>query len=177
VTADGTSIPAAVTVWTAGFAVHPIVRETALEVSDTGRIVVDKTMRSVSHPDVYAIGDAAYAMGSKNKPLRMSCASGQPMAWQAADSIAARLTGGKLPHAPLAYFNQCISLGRKNGLIQYVTSDDRAVNATLTGRVAAVYKELICKGAAWGVENPMTGLPVRRHHVVSRPVPLPEWTS
>ena len=175
-TGDGTSIPAAVTVWTAGFAVHPIVRETTLEVSDTGRIVVDETMRSVSHPDVYAIGDAAYAMGSKNKPLRMSCASGQPMAWQAADSIAARLTGGKLPHAPLAYFNQCISLGRKNGLIQYVTSDDRAINATLSGRVAAVYKEFICKGAAWGVENPMTGMPVRRRHVVEQPVPMREWT-
>jgi len=175
-TGAGTSIPAAVTVWTAGFAVHPIVRETTLEVSDTGRIVVDETMRSVSHPDVYAIGDAAYAMGSKNKPLRMSCASGQPMAWQAADSIAARLTGGKLPHAPLAYFNQCISLGRKNGLIQYVTSDDRAINATLSGRVAAVYKEFICKGAAWGVENPMTGVPVRRRHVVEQPVPMREWT-
>ncbi|HEY9339212.1 MAG TPA: FAD-dependent oxidoreductase [Kribbella sp.] len=175
-TGAGTSIPAAVTVWTAGFAVHPIVRETTLEVSDTGRIVVDETMRSVSHPDVYAIGDAAYAMGSKNKPLRMSCASGQPMAWQAADSIAARLTGGKLPHAPLAYFNQCISLGRKNGLIQYVTSDDRAINATLSGRVAAVYKEFICKGAAWGVENPMTGMPVRRRHVVEQPVPMREWT-
>ncbi len=164
-TADGGAIPAAVTVWTAGFAVHPIVEATSLEVSDTGRIVVDETMRSVSHPDVYAVGDAAYAMGSKNKPLRMSCASGQPMAWQAADSIAARLTGGKLPHAPLSYFNQCISLGRKDGLIQYVTSDDRAVNATLTGRVAAVYKELICKGAAWGTENPTMGLPTRRHHV------------
>jgi len=175
-TGAGTSIPAAVTVWTARFAVHPIVRETTLEVSDTGRIVVDETMRSVSHPDVYAIGDAAYAMGSKNKPLRMSCASGQPMAWQAADSIAARLTGGKQPHAPLAYFNQCISLGRKNGLIQYVTSDDRAINATLSGRVAAVYKEFICKGAAWGVENPMTGVPVRRRHVVEQPVPMREWT-
>ncbi|GAA1109065.1 FAD-dependent oxidoreductase [Kribbella jejuensis] len=177
VTTDGGMIPAAVTVWTAGFAVHPIVRTTSLEVSDTGRIVVDETMRSVSHPDVYAIGDAAYAMGSKNKPLRMSCASGQPMAWQAADSIAARLTGGKLPHAPLAYFNQCISLGRKDGLIQYVTSDDRAVNATLTGRIAAVYKELICKGAAWGVAKPTLGLPVRRRHVVRPAVPLHEWTS
>ncbi|MFD7153356.1 NAD(P)/FAD-dependent oxidoreductase [Kribbella sp. NPDC059898] len=170
-------IPSAVTVWTAGFAVHPIVQATALEVSDTGRIVVDHTMRSVSHPDVYAIGDAAYAMGSKNKPLRMSCASGQPMAWQAADSIAARLTGGRLPHAPLAYFNQCISLGRKDGLIQYVTTDDRAVNAALTGRVAAVYKESICKGAAWGVVKPTLGLPVRRRHVVRPAVPLREWTS
>ncbi|TCC11820.1 NAD(P)/FAD-dependent oxidoreductase [Kribbella soli] len=176
-TAEGGAIPAAVTVWTAGFAVHPIVEATSLEVSDTGRIVVDETMRSVSHPDVYAVGDAAYAMGSKNKPLRMSCASGQPMAWQAADSIAARLTGGKLGHAPLFYFNQCISLGRKDGLIQYVTTDDRAVNATLTGRVAAVYKELICKGAAWGTENPTMGLPTRRRHVISQPVPLHEWTS
>jgi NADH dehydrogenase len=169
-TADGGAIPAAVTVWTAGFAVHPIVEATSLEVSETGRIVVDGTMRSVSHPDVYAVGDAAYAMGSKNKPLRMSCASGQPMAWQAADSIAARLTGGKLPHAPLAYFNQCISLGRKDGLIQYVTTDDRAVNAALTGRVAAVYKEFICKGAAWGTENPTLGLPTRRRHVSHAPL-------
>jgi len=176
-TADGTTIPAAVTVWTAGFAVHPIAQATSLQVTDTGRIVVDETMRSVSHPDVYAIGDAAFAMGAKNKPLRMSCASGQPMAWQAADSIAARLTGGKLPHAPLAYFNQCISLGRKEGLIQYVTTDDRAVNAALTGRFAAVYKELICKGAAWHVANPMIGLPTRRRHVIRPAVPLHEWTS
>ncbi|MFF0339097.1 NAD(P)/FAD-dependent oxidoreductase [Kribbella sp. NPDC004875] len=175
-TADGTTVPVAVTVWTAGFAVHPIVQATTLEVVDTGRIVVDATMRSVSHPDVYAVGDAAYAMGSKNKPLRMSCASGQPMAWQAADSIAARLTGGKRAHAPLAYFNQCISLGRKDGLIQYVTSDDRAVNAALTGRIAARYKELICKGAAWGTANPTVGLPIRQRRVIAQAVPVAEWT-
>ncbi|MFD9781774.1 NAD(P)/FAD-dependent oxidoreductase [[Kitasatospora] papulosa] len=160
-TADGTSLPAAVTVWTTGFAVHPIARATTLEVDGTGRIVVDGTMRSVSHPDVYAIGDAAMAMGPGDKPLRMSCASGTPTAWQAADSIAARLTGGKLPDTPLRYFNQCISLGRKDGLIQYVTADDRAVRAALTGRIAAVYKELVCKGAAWGVVNPLLGMPTR----------------
>lgn len=165
VTADGTAIPAAVTVWTTGFAVHPIAAATALEVTDTGQVVVDGTMRSVSHPEVYAVGDAAFAMGPADKALRMSCASGTPMAWQAADAIAARLTGGKLPHAPLRYFNQCISLGRRNGLIQYVTADDRAKPAVLTGRVAAVYKELVCKGAAWGVENPMLGLPTRRRRL------------
>jgi NADH dehydrogenase FAD-containing subunit len=164
-TADGRVVPAAVTVWTTGFAVHPIVKATALEVSDTGRIVVEGTMRSVSHPDVYAIGDAAFAMGPGGKPLRMSCASGTPMAWQAADAIAARLTGRRLPRTPLRYFNQCISLGRKEGLIQYVTADDRAVPAVLTGRLAAAYKELVCKGAAWGVANPMLGLPTRRRRV------------
>ena len=126
-----------------------------------------RTMRSVSHPDVYAIGDAGLAMGPGGKPLRMSCASGVPMAWQAADAIAARLTGGKLPNAPLRYFNQCISLGRREGLIQYVTADDRAVPAVLTGRLAAVYKELVCKGAAWGVANPTLGLPTRRRRIIA----------
>jgi NADH:ubiquinone reductase (H+-translocating) len=164
-TADCKAIPAAVTVWTTGFAVHPIAKAAALQVTGTSQIVVDGTMRSVSHPDVYAIGDAAFAMGARGTPLRMSCASGTPMAWQAADAIAARLTGRKLPNAPLRYFNQCISLGRKEGVIQYVTADDRTVPAVLTGRLAAVYKELVCKGAACCVANPTLGLPTRRRRV------------
>ena len=173
-TADGTSVPAAVTVWTTGFAVHPIARATTLKVTDTGQIMVDRTMRSLSHPDVYAVGDAAMAMGPGDKPLRMSCATGTPMAWQAADAIAARLTGGKIPKTPLRYFNQCVSLGRKEGLIQYVTADDRAVRTALTGRFAATYKELVCKSAAWAVANPTLGLPNRRRRVMTeRPQPAP----
>ncbi|WP_405855652.1 FAD-dependent oxidoreductase [Streptomyces sp. NBC_00090] len=177
-TADGRSVPAEVTVWTTGFAVHPIAGATALEIADTGQIVVDRTMRSVSHPDVYAVGDAAMALGPGEKPLRMSCATGTPMAWQAADAIAARLTGGKVPETPMRYFNQCVSLGRGDGLIQYVTADDRAVRSALTGRLAAVYKELICKGAAWGVANPTIGIPTRRRHVLRpHPQPAPTPTS
>ncbi|MEW2065883.1 FAD-dependent oxidoreductase [Streptomyces sp. NPDC007346] len=176
-TGTGTTIPAAVTVWTTGFAVHPIAQATALEVNGTGQIVVDGTMRSVSHPDVYAIGDAAMVMGPGDKPLRMSCASGVPTAWQAADSIASRLTGTKPTTVPLRYFNQCISLGRKEGLIQYVTADDQARPAALTGRTAALYKELVCKGAAWGVTNPTLGRPTRRRHLVPDSAPTPTPTE
>ncbi|WP_370413666.1 NAD(P)/FAD-dependent oxidoreductase [Streptomyces fradiae] len=171
ITADGTAVPADVTVWTTGFAVRPIAEATALQLTDRGQIVVDGTMRSVSHPDVYAVGDAAMAIGPNGKPLRMSCASGVPMAWQAADAIAARLSGTKVPRVAIRYFQQCVSLGRKEGLIQFVTADDRAVDRALTGRVAALYKELICKGAAWGVANPTAGLPTRRRHVVHQGVP------
>ncbi len=170
-TADGRAIPAEVTVWTAGFAVHPIAAATTLQVTGTGQIMVDGTMRSVSHPEVYAVGDAALAMGPGGKPLRMSCASGVPMAWQAADAIAARLTGGKLPNIGIRYFNQCISLGRAEGLIQFVTADDQAKPSALTGRLAAVYKELVCKGAAWGVANPTVGIPTRRRPVTRQHTP------
>ncbi|MER6599355.1 NAD(P)/FAD-dependent oxidoreductase [Streptomyces parvus] len=169
VTTTEGDIPAAVTIWTTGFAVHPIARATTLGTGETGQITVDATMRSLSHPDVYAIGDAALVTGPGDKPLRMSCASGVPTAWQAADAIAARLTDTKLPAISARYFNQCISLGRKEGLIQYVTADDRAVSAALTGRLAALYKELVCKGAAWGVANPTMGLPVRRRRVTAEP--------
>ncbi|MCX3058825.1 NAD(P)/FAD-dependent oxidoreductase, partial [Streptomyces beihaiensis] len=163
------SVPAAVTVWTTGFAVHPVAKATTLEVTETGQIAVDRTMRSRSHPDVYAIGDAAFAIGDADKPLRMSCASGVPMAWQAADALAARLSGTKVPTVGLRYFHQCISLGRGDGLIQYVTADDTAVRSALTGRTAALYKELICKAAAWSVAHPTLGMPARRRGAARQP--------
>ncbi|MFF5496055.1 NAD(P)/FAD-dependent oxidoreductase [Streptomyces aquilus] len=162
-------IPSAATVWTTGFAVHPIAAATSLEVTGSGQIVVDATMRSASHPDVYAVGDAAYAMGPGDKPLRMACASGTPGAWQAADSIAARLAGTKVPENTVRYHHQCISLGRKDGLIQMVTADDTVKASAWTGRGAARYKELICKGAYWAVAKPVT-YPVRRRKVVGQQV-------
>ncbi|MFF2701940.1 NAD(P)/FAD-dependent oxidoreductase [Streptomyces cyaneofuscatus] len=177
VTTAAGDIPSSVTIWTTGFAVHPIAQATALKTDTTGRIEVDDTMRSLSHPDVYAIGDAALVMGPNDKPLRMSCASGVPTAWQAADSIASRLTGTKPTTVPLRYFNQCISLGRKDGLIQYVTADDQSRPAALTGKTAALYKELVCKGAAWGVANPTLAKPTRRRSVVQQPAPLPHPTT
>lgn len=174
-TGDGATIPADVTVWSAGFAVHPIAAATTLQVSARGQIVVDATMRSVSHPSVYAVGDSALADGPLGTPLRMSCASGIPMAWQAADSIAARLTGGKLPNMPLGYVHQCISLGRQDAVIQLVTPDDRARAAAPGGRLAAGYKELVCKGAAFMVTHPLP-YPVRRRRMTA-PAPAPAPAS
>ncbi|MEV7723885.1 FAD-dependent oxidoreductase [Streptomyces sp. NPDC087917] len=168
VTGSG-EIPAQVTVWTAGFAAHPIAAATTLEVSDTGQIVVDGTMRSVSHPDVYAVGDAALAEGAGGKPLRMSCATASPMAWQAADALAARLTGRKVSATPIGYTTQCISLGRRDGILQKVTHEDEVTSTVLTGRAGARVKELICSGAAWSISHPTLMLPSRRRHLVATP--------
>jgi NADH dehydrogenase FAD-containing subunit len=172
VTADGRTIPARVTVWTAGFAVHPLAAATTLAVSATGRIVVDETMRSVSHAGVYAVGDAALAPGASGEPLRMSCASGVPSAYQAADAIAARLTGRPLPENKIGYTAQCISLGRRDAVVQWVTPDDRPKPSAVTGRMAARLKEIICKSAAWSISHPTSMAPVRRRHTVPAGEPL-----
>ncbi|NBH08015.1 oxidoreductase, partial [Amycolatopsis sp. SID8362] len=120
---------------------------------------------SVSHPDVYAVGDAALAPGANGAPLRMSCASGVPSAHLAADAIAARLTGREVPPNKIGYTAQCISLGRRDAVVQWVTPDDRPKPSAVTGRAAARVKELICRSAAWSVTHPTSLAPARRRRV------------
>jgi hypothetical protein len=67
---------------------------------------------------------------------------------------------------PLGYVHQCISLGRQDAVIQLVTADDRAKPAAPGGRLAAAYKELICKGAAYFAAHPLP-YPVRRRRVTT----------
>ncbi|MQY25980.1 NAD(P)/FAD-dependent oxidoreductase [Nocardia aurantia] len=167
VTRSGAEIPARMTVWTAGFAVHPIAAAGTLTVSEAGRIVVDATLRSVSHPDVYAIGDAAHAAGVGGRTLRMGCATASPMAWLGADAIAARLTGREIPDAPIGYSRQCISLGRHDAIVQKVTEEDQPTSKVEVGRKGARVKELICRGTAWNVSHPTLMVPSRRRHVVA----------
>lgn len=167
ITSSGAEIASDMTVWTAGFAVHPIAAATTLTVSDSGQIVVDATLRSVSHPDVYAVGDAAQVVGVGGKYLRMGCATASPMAWQGADAIAARLTGRKVPDAPIGYAKQCISLGRRDGIIQHVTPADEPTSDVTTGRRAARIKELICAATAWSISHPTLLVPSRRRHIAA----------
>ncbi|BBH68392.1 oxidoreductase [Actinoplanes sp. OR16] len=171
VTASGHSIAAAVTVWTAGFAVHPLAAATGLTVTATGQIVVDDTMRSISHPEVYAVGDAAFARGATGTPLRMSCASGVPSAHLAADAIAARLTGRPVPPNTIGYTGQCMSLGRRDAILQWVTPDDQPKPSALTGRAAVRMKELICRTAVWSISHPTLLMPVRRRRIVPAATP------
>ncbi|MGV9679469.1 NAD(P)/FAD-dependent oxidoreductase [Nocardia sp. NPDC003482] len=166
ITRSGAEIPAETTVWTAGFAVHPIAAASTLTVSDTGRIIVDATQRSISHPNVYALGDAAHAIGIGGKPLRMGCATATPMAWLGADALAARLTGRPVPDAPIGYNSQCISLGRRDAIVQKVTKEDEPTPKVDVGRKAARIKELICTGAAWSVRHPTFLIPSRRRRIV-----------
>ncbi|WP_458076979.1 NAD(P)/FAD-dependent oxidoreductase [Streptomyces sp. EMB26] len=171
VAADGTSLPADVTVWSAGFAVHPIAAASGLEVAETGQIVVDRTMRSLSHPDVYAAGDCAYAIGENGRPLPMSCASAGATNMQATAAIVARLTGAEVPTTELKYYGNHISLGRRDAIFQMVDGDVRAKSWYLGGRTAARLKAGVLKGAGWGVAHPTFGMPKHRRRLTTVPDP------
>ncbi|MFF8909381.1 NAD(P)/FAD-dependent oxidoreductase [Streptomyces olivaceoviridis] len=169
IAADGTSLPADVTVWAAGFAVHPIAAASGLEVTGSGRIVVDRTMRSVSHPDVYAAGDCVYALGDNGRPLPMSCASAGFTTMQATAAIIARLTGGEVPTVGLKYYGNHISLGRRDAIFQMVDGDARSTSWYLGGRTAARLKAGVLRGAGWSVAHPTYGMPRRRRRLTTAP--------
>lgn len=167
-TADGQRRGADLVVWTGGFVPSPLVAATGLATHADGRALVDRSLRSLSHPEVLAVGDAAWARGPGGAPLRMSCASGIPMGWQAAETLVAGLHGRTAPTVPLGYVTQCLSLGRRDGVIQPVHPDDAARRTALTGRAAALTKEQVCRGAAWSAGHPTLGLPVPARPVAGR---------
>ncbi|NUU21435.1 MAG: FAD-dependent oxidoreductase [Streptomycetaceae bacterium] len=167
--ADGTALASDATVWTVGFAVDPIATAAGLEVTGNGRIVVDRTMRSVSHPDVYAVGDSAYAIGDNNRPLPMSCGSAACTANQALAAIMARLTGRKVENVKLAYTYNHISLGRRDGILHLVDDEGQPKPRYLGGRKSARVKVVLVGLSRWAISHPTLGMPKRRHRLAAAP--------
>jgi len=167
--ADGTALASDATVWTAGFAVDPIAAASGLDVAENGQIVVDHTMRSVSHPNIYAAGDSAYAIGDNGLPLPMSCASAGYTGQQAIDAIVGRLTGRKIANTKLVYLGNHISLGRRDGILQMVDDEAQAKPKYVGGWQAARIKAGILKIALWATSHPTFGMPKRKHRLTAAP--------
>lgn len=142
---DRGDIPADVVVWAGSFTVPPLAAAAGLTVDGRGRARVDGTLRSVSHPDVYVVGDAAAVEVPGAGLSRMSCAVGMPIAAHAADVINATASGRAARPFRFRYVIQCISLGRHDGLIQLVRHDDAPTGMIVSGRAGAWVKELVCR--------------------------------
>ncbi|MCW2880229.1 MAG: FAD-dependent pyridine nucleotide-disulfide oxidoreductase [Sphaerisporangium sp.] len=139
-------IDADVVVWSASMVPNTeIAREAGLAVDSRNRISVDSSLRSVSHADVYVAGDAAAAHTPISGPLRMACATALPLGLHAAKSVVRDLNGQEPQALQFAYAGQCMSLGRHDGLLQFVGKDDSPRDRVLTGKVAALVKEQVVR--------------------------------
>ncbi|WP_030508068.1 NAD(P)/FAD-dependent oxidoreductase [Microbispora rosea] len=174
--ADGTALASGATVWAAGFAVSPIAAVAGLEVTGDGQIVVDRTMRSVSHLNVYAVGDSAYAIGDNGRPMPMSCASAGLIGRQAVEAIVGRLTGRAIANTRLIYTLNHISLGRRDGILQMIGDEGQAKPKYLSGRKVARVKAGILAMSLWATSHPTFGMPGRKRHLAGGPRTRPTAT-
>ncbi|MFG2831607.1 NAD(P)/FAD-dependent oxidoreductase [Streptomyces sp. NPDC048434] len=147
--AGGDAVDADAVLWTGAMAAAGgLARDAGLDTDPaTGRILVDAALRSASHPDIYAAGDAAAARTPRAGALRMSCATALPTGSQVAGAIIAESRGTEPRPLSYGFFVQCVSLGRHDGLIQSVRGDDTPRERVLTGRPAARVKEQVVRNA------------------------------
>jgi NADH dehydrogenase FAD-containing subunit len=115
-TTSGESISYDVCLWTGGFTVPSLARESGLTVNETGQILIDPFMRSISHPEIYAIGDAAHPREKPGVRMRMSAFTAAVSAAHGADCLAAHIKGQMPKPFSFAYMGQGIALGRHNAI-------------------------------------------------------------
>lgn len=137
--------PPDMTIWCAGVSVPDLAVRSGLPSDDRGRLEVDSTLRSLQHRNVLGAGDAATITGREYAHQRQSCAAALPMGRHAADVVLAELRQRTpRPHS-LGYVVQCLSIGRRNGLILAVHRDDQPRRLTVSGSLGALIKEAVCR--------------------------------
>jgi NADH dehydrogenase FAD-containing subunit len=155
--AGGESMDADVVLWTSGTRVSPLAAAAGLSVDERGRIVTDASLRSVSHPDVYAVGDAA-AIRQGYGVMHGTCQGGMPTGVHAAVSIVRALRGVRPRPFRFGYYHTPVSLGRNDAVVQFTHPDDSPRRGYLTGRLAALYKETVT-ASPWPTFGRMKKMP------------------
>ncbi|MEC0139240.1 NAD(P)/FAD-dependent oxidoreductase [Paenibacillus macerans] len=132
---DGQKIVANTFVWTGGVQGNPLVGESGLEVN-RGRASVNEFLQSVSHPDVFVVGDSAVFMGPDGRPYPPTA----QIAWQMGEltgyNLFAFLRGKKMEGFEPVNSGTLASLGRKDAVATI-----GANNTELRGLPATMMKE------------------------------------
>ncbi|MFE0102003.1 NAD(P)/FAD-dependent oxidoreductase [Streptomyces sp. NPDC059009] len=155
--AGGESISADAVLWTSGTRVSPLAAAAGLTVDERGRVVTDAALRSVSHPEVYAVGDAA-AIRQGYGVMHGTCQGGMPTGVHAALSVLRELKGKRPKPFRFGYYHTPVSLGRGDGVVQFTHPDDSPRRIFLTGRTAARYKEFVT-ASPWPTYGRMKKMP------------------
>ncbi|WP_067834967.1 NAD(P)/FAD-dependent oxidoreductase [Nocardia lijiangensis] len=138
----GELVPSDLILWTTGVRVPPLAIQAGIATDAKGLIITDSTLRSVSHPEIHAIGDAALVRQAWGQ-IHGTCQSGVVTADYTATVIARLLRGKTLKPLRFGYFHQPVSLGRKDAVIQFTNADDTPNRWYLLGKAAVIYKEQV----------------------------------
>jgi NADH:ubiquinone reductase (H+-translocating) len=155
---DRGDMPFDLCIWAGGFVGHSLAWNSGLKVNQQGQALVDTQLRSVSHPGVHVVGDLAAIAPELTPQMPMGCKSAMPAGAWAAENIARRLHGQPEQSLQYAVPFFCVSLGRKDGLIQMAARDGSMTGRVLTQRRGAWFKEFICRSTIWALKMERLGI-------------------
>jgi NADH:ubiquinone reductase (H+-translocating) len=141
---DGARIPVGATVWCGGFVASPLAAGAGLAVDAQGRMLVDAYLAVPGAPWLFGAGDASAPLRAVGAPLHMGCKTALPMAACAADNLLAVLHGTAPRPFRFGDTGLCVSLGRRDGVIQHRAADGSPRGVT-RGRLGAWIKEAVCR--------------------------------
>jgi len=127
------TVPCDVCVWSGGLRAPAIARQAGLATDPQGRIWVDASLRSISHPHIMAVGDAAHPMAPTGARYRMSAYAALVSGAYAADAILDERAGRQSPPFCYSAYGQGVAIGRVGvGFATY--PDDQEAFLLITGR-------------------------------------------
>jgi NADH dehydrogenase FAD-containing subunit len=133
VLADGEVLPCDLCVWSGGLAGSPVARAAGLTIDAQQRIWVDPMLRALSHPRIFAVGDAAHPMAPTGAPYRMSAFVALNSGAYVADAILDDLAGRRPRPFAFSTYGQGVAIGRVGvGFSTY--PDDKPILSLVTGR-------------------------------------------
>jgi NADH dehydrogenase FAD-containing subunit len=141
-------------VWAAGFRGHPLLTRAGFDVNQRGQVWVDRQLRprGGEHERTWVVGDAAMPESSVGAPIHMTCKTAMPMGAHAADNIARSLRA--VPEEPFSFGDTgyCVSLGRRDGVLQLVKRDGALEERCFTGNGVAFFKRQVTAYTVWSLE-------------------------
>ena len=117
----GQVVPARTLCWTAGVKPPPLVAESGLPLGAGGRIAVDATMRVESHPNVWAVGDAAAVPDPAKRgrgPTPPTCQHALRQGRVVAENVAGALGHGRIRKFRYRTLGVFVDMGRKKAVAE-----------------------------------------------------------
>ncbi|MFF0622360.1 NAD(P)/FAD-dependent oxidoreductase [Streptomyces sp. NPDC004296] len=174
---DAGPLPSDCTVWAGSFDVPDLALRSGLPVTSDGRLRTDDALVCVHHRRIVGAGDAVAPPGHVGAHLRMSCQAAMPMGAHGADTVLALIRGERPAPISIGMAGQAISLGRRDGFIQATHRDDTPRASALSGRVAALLKERVCRYTVTAMRFPRAYRWLPGPPSTPTPTPTPTPTS
>jgi NADH dehydrogenase len=132
---DGQVMAYDLLLWAGGFRGLSLARQAGLAVNERDQILVEPTLRSISQPAIYAVGDAARPLEEPGVPLRMGLLPALTMGAQAADNLVAEIKGKEQKPLRFAYYGQGIAMGPNDAVGFAGYPAERVTGPILRGRL------------------------------------------